>query len=78
MLERAIGALLELPDRFGLVSMRDLAPEMAEVRSHHALNLLSAEAVASARRLGARVYLSTPSPTLEAALGAENIEVVSL
>jgi hypothetical protein len=69
--ERAVAALLELPDDIQLVSLRELAPDIGELRRRHSLNILGMEALAAAIRLDAEVVLSTPSPRLEAALGAE-------
>ena len=70
----ALRAVLELPEPITLISLRELAPLVAEVRGRHRLNLLNAEALAAAIRLGARVALSTKAPLLEAALTAEGIE----
>ena len=68
----------ELPDEIGLISLRELAPVIAQLRSRHQLNILSIEAVAAAVYLGATVGLSTRSPRLEAALTAEGraVEIV--
>ena len=76
--EGALAAVLELPDEIGLVSLRELAPVIAQLRARHQLNILSIEAVASAVHLGATVALSARSPRLEAALAAEGrpVEVV--
>jgi hypothetical protein len=77
--ERALAAILELPDEIGLISLRELAPVIAPLRARHQLNILSIEAVASAVHLGATVALSARSPRLEAALAAEGrpIEIVA-
>ncbi len=69
--ERAIGALLELPASIGLLSLRNLGPTIGRQRSHHRLNILGMEALAAATVLEADVYLSAPSPKLQAALQAE-------
>ena len=76
--DQAIGRLLELPDEIGLVSLRTLGPVVARHRRRHRLNALGSEALAAAAHLGADVFLSVPSPRLEAALQAEglNVEVV--
>ncbi|MCB0974787.1 MAG: hypothetical protein KDB86_09545 [Actinobacteria bacterium] len=74
--QRAVGALLQLPDDIGLVSLRDLAPTTASLRARHRLNILSIEAVAAATHLQACVYLSTTSPRLEAALESEGCQYV--
>lgn len=67
----AIHALIHLPDEIGILSLRELGPTIAELRSRHQLNLLSIEALAAAKTLTARVLLTTPSPKLEQALRAE-------
>ncbi|MDE3008976.1 MAG: hypothetical protein KGJ10_08415 [Acidobacteriota bacterium] len=64
--QRAIGAMLQLPERIGLPSTRQLVPLMVEiVERHPKLNLLNLEAVAAARVLAATIWLSP-----EAASGA--------
>lgn len=72
---RAMRALLQLPDSVGLLSLCSLAPTMGQLRQRHPLNALGSEALAAALELGADVYLSAPSPKLEAALLAEGIRV---
>jgi hypothetical protein len=69
--QRAVGALLQLPDEIGVLSLRDLGPRMAQLRQHHQLNLLGIEALAAAAVLQAEVRLSVTSPKLETALAAE-------
>ncbi len=69
--ERAVAALLELPDEVGLVSLRTLAPRIGQLRRRHQLNLLGSEALAAAVHLKADVHLSVSSPRLEDALRAE-------
>ena len=69
---RAVDALLVLPERIGLVSLRDLGPTIGRLRSRHQLNILGMEALAAATYLDAHVHLSAGSPKLEAALVAEN------
>lgn len=69
--DRAVRALLALPDDIGLMSLRDLGPAIGRLRRHHQLNILGMEALASAVELGARVLVAAPSPRLERALGAE-------
>jgi hypothetical protein len=71
MRDRAIDGLLELPDNIGLVSLRDLAPAIGRLRARHSLNILGMEVLAAADRLDARVFLSVPSPRLQAALAEE-------
>ena len=77
--ERALAAVLELPDEIGLISLRELAPVIAQLRARHQLNILSIEAVAAAVHLGATVALSARSPRLEAALDVAGrpVEVVA-
>jgi hypothetical protein len=57
--ERAITAMLQLPDDIGLPDPRPLVPTMVEVsRRHPRLNLMNIEAAAAALVLEARVLLS--------------------
>lgn len=65
---RAIAAVMELPPSIGLVSLRDLGPVMGQLRRVHNLNVLGIEALAAATHLEANVFLSAPSPQLQAAL----------
>lgn len=69
--ERAVSSLLDLPDEIGLVSLRQLAPMIGRLRRQHDLNILAMEALAAAVYAGAEVFLSAPSPRLQAALTAE-------
>lgn len=74
--ERAILALLELPDDIGLPEPRATVPAMAHVALRHPrLNLLNLEAVAAGLSLDAAVWLSPPSAqgVLPTALDAEGI-----
>lgn len=73
--ERALRAVLELPDAIGLLSLRELAPLIGRLRQRHALNALGSEALAAAVRLEANVFLAAPSPRLEEALAAEGRSV---
>lgn len=73
--DKAMNAVLELPERIGMVSLRELAPTIAQLRPHHQLNILGIEALAAATRLRAQVFLSAPSPLLEAALEREKLTV---
>jgi hypothetical protein len=73
---RAVAAVLELPASIGLLSLRTLAPLIAELRGRHGLNILGVEALAAAVHLGADVYLSAPSPGLEEALRAEGLTAI--
>jgi len=70
--ERATHGLLELPDAIGLLSLRELGPSIGQLRSRHHLNILGTEVLAAATRLEAAVFLSAPSPRLQAALEAED------
>jgi len=70
--DRAIQALLELPDQIGLVSLRELAPIIGQLRNRHDLNILGMEVLAVAVHLEADVYLSAPSPRLQEALILES------
>ena len=66
---------MQLPDSIGLISLRELAPQMGELRRHHSLNVLGMEALAAAKRLDADVFLSAASPKLQAALAREGLSV---
>jgi len=60
--ERAIVALLQLPDEVGLVDPRRLVPVMVEIAGRHSqLNILNVEAVATSRALNAVTWLSPES-----------------
>ncbi|MGI8791775.1 MAG: hypothetical protein ACR2H3_01115 [Acidimicrobiales bacterium] len=73
--QRAVAALLELPEEIGLVSMRHLAPRIGELRRTYDLNILGMEALAAAVHVQADVLLSASSPRLEEALRAEGRDV---
>ncbi len=73
--DQALGAVLELPADIGLISLRELAPTIAQLRERYQLNILGIEALAAATRLSARVFLSARSPQLERALEQEHITV---
>ena len=73
--QAAFAALMSLPEDIGLLSLRELGPTMAELRSKYRLNLLSSEVLAAAKHLNASVLLTTRSPHLEDALAAENLEL---
>jgi len=73
---RAIAAILQLPDRFGLPDPRPLVPVMVDIAGRHPrLNLMNLEAAAAARHLSARVLLSPPAAAgvLAPVLDAEGI-----
>ena len=73
--ERAVRALIELAEEIGLVSFRELAPSIGELRRVHPLNILGIEALAAAKHLSADVHLSAASPQLEQALRTEGLRV---
>ena len=68
-------SLLELPEEIGLLSLRELAPVIGQLRVRHNLNILGMEVLAAAVSLEADVYLSTSSPRLEDALRHEGRSV---
>lgn len=72
---RATATVMRLPDAIGLVSLRELAPIMGQLRQDHSLNVLSMEALAAARYLHADVFLNAESPKLQAALALEHLAV---
>ena len=69
--ERAVAAVLELPEDITLISLRELAPDIGRLRRRHTLNVLATEVLAAAIRLEAEVVLATPSPRLQSALDHE-------
>ena len=72
--ERAISAMLQLPEDIGLPDTRQLVPLMVEIVGRHPkLNLLNLEAVAAARALAATMWLSpeAASGVLPAVLDSE-------
>jgi len=75
MRDKALRAVLDLPDNIGMLSLRQLGPTIAHLRQHHQLNILGIEALAAASLLGAHVFISAPSPVLESALKFENLKV---
>lgn len=75
MRNRALVAVLELPDDIGLLSLCELGPAIAQLRQGHPLNILSIEALAAATHLQANVYLSATSPQLEQALRSAKLSV---
>ncbi len=70
--ERAVAAVLELPEEIALMSLRELVPDIGRLRGRHTLNILGAEALAAAIRLETEVVLSMPSPRLQGALDDEH------
>ena len=73
--DKALQAVLDLPEGIGLLSLRQLGPAIAQLRQRHQLNILGMEALAAASHLGAQVFLSAPSPLLESALKTESLKV---
>jgi hypothetical protein len=69
--DRGLAMVTRLPEGIDLISLRNLAPLMGRLRQHHALNVLGMEALAAAVHLPAEVFLSAPSPRLQAALDEE-------
>jgi hypothetical protein len=69
--DRAVAAVLELPEDIELVSLRELGPDIGRLRRHHSLNILAMEALAAAIYLEAEVVLAASSPRLQTALSAE-------
>ena len=71
-------ALRELPDEIGLLSLRRLVPVMRALPGQ--LNLLTAEAVAAAVVLNARIVVTTDSPLLAQAARSAGVtvEVITL
>jgi len=72
---RAMRSLLELPEDIGLLSLRELAPVIGQLRVRYNLNTLGMEVLAAAMSLEADVYLSASSPRLEDALQHEGRSV---
>ncbi len=72
---RATAAVMQLPNDIGLVSLRQLAPVIGQLRQDHSLNVLGMEALAAASYLRADVFLKTESPKLQAALALEHLAV---
>jgi hypothetical protein len=71
--EQQYNALDQLPAEIGLLSLRRLVPVMAALPGQ--LNLLTAEAVAAAVVLGARIAVSTASPLVTAAADSVGVSV---
>lgn len=71
--------LLSLPRNIGLLSMRSLAPLMAQLLVEYPhMNVLSREVLASAIDLDAKVVVTARSPVLKAALESRRLELVHL
>jgi hypothetical protein len=69
--DRAVAAVIELPDDIGLVSLRELGRVIGRLRRRHQLDVLGMEALAASVHVEAHVLLSVDSPRLERALTAE-------
>lgn len=74
---QALAAVLGLPDRIGLLSLRELGPAMGELAGRHQLNVLAREALAAALALDAGLVLAhrNVSPQLAAAADREGVPV---
>jgi hypothetical protein len=75
---QVLGAVVELPETIELISLRDLAWDMATlVHQGPRLNLLGLEALAAARHLAADICLAGPddNPPLRAAARACGIPI---
>jgi hypothetical protein len=75
--QAATAALVKLPEHVGLLSLRELAPTMAQGIEVHRLNLLSLEALAAAMTLNADIAMAAGSenPSLIAAAELERVAV---
>lgn len=73
---RIVAALDDLPERIGLVSLRTLVPIMAVLDVDRRLNLIAAEAVASALLLSARIEVTTDTPGLRDACALLAVDYV--
>lgn len=65
-----------MPENIGLLSLRALAPAMAELVERHRLNLLSPEAIAAAFSVPAAIRLShgNENPAVMSAAETEAID----
>jgi hypothetical protein len=75
--ELASVALVKLPENVGLLSLRELAPMMAEGVERHRLNVMSLEALAAAMSVNAEIAMAVGSenPLLTTAAKAEGLKV---
>lgn len=71
--QRVVGALEELPEQIGLLSLRTLVPVMQALAVTRSLNFLNAEALGAALLLGATIAVSVDAPLLRA--GATDLAV---
>jgi hypothetical protein len=71
---QVLAALDDLPERIGLVSLRSLVPIMAVLDLDRPLNLLAAEAVASALLTSAPIAVTTDNPGLREACSVLDIQ----
>ncbi|MGH9023297.1 MAG: hypothetical protein ACRDV9_09400, partial [Acidimicrobiia bacterium] len=72
---RVLAGLDVLPPQIGLISLRHLVPVMARLPLDRRVNFLTAEAVAAARMLGARIQVTVESPVLREACQALGIDL---
>lgn len=70
---RVVGALEELPDQIGLLSLRTLVPVMQALAVSRPLNFLNAEALGAALLLGATIAVTVDAPLLRT--GATDLAV---
>ena len=61
---RVLGALDELPDYIGLLSLRVVVPVMHALTVQRPVNFLTAEALGAALLLDASIVVSTEAPLL--------------
>lgn len=71
---RVLGAIDKLPGEIGLLSLRRLVPVIADFEPALHLNLLAAEAAASAYVLKARVVVTAETPLLAKACEYLDVE----
>lgn len=70
---RVVGALEELPEQIGLLSLRVVVPVMQAIAVSRPLNLLNAEALGAALMLDATIAVTVDAPLLRA--GASDLAV---
>ena len=74
--QRAVSAVLHLPDEIDMLGLRTLGPLIGELAERHdPMNILTREALASAVHLKATVLMAkgNDNPALHSALAAENL-----
>jgi len=72
---RVMAAVERLPPEFGVLSLRELVPVMTTLNVERRLNLLTAEAVASALVLDATIAVTTASVLLAESAGQVGVNV---